>query len=89
MLKYAAAMALALAAGPALAQSTASPPAPQSGQSMPQPANSLPPGAANMSPSQTPYVSGSTAGGTAAVGAAPAVGPGSSGATTVTTPQSR
>lgn len=50
MLKIIPVVALLFAAAPALAQSgsTQSPPAPNSASSGPEPANSLPPGAANM-----------------------------------------
>ena len=78
-----------LIAGPALAQSgvTQSPPAPNSGQSAPQPSNSIPSGAATASPGAPPTgVVGDTSVGTprsatpsGAAQAAPAAPSGSSG----------
>lgn len=58
MLKYAAALALTLAAVPAFAQvgATQSPPAPNAGSVAPQPVDSVPPGSLTSGPAQSPNV---------------------------------
>lgn len=55
MNKFIPALAILLLSSPVLAQSgsTQSPPAPNSGSSAPQPANSIPPGATNMNSGST------------------------------------
>jgi hypothetical protein len=94
MLKYVPAVALLLAAGPVFAQAgaTQSPPTPNAGASMPQSANSLPAGAANMNTGsvQNPNLAGSAIGGvTTGAPAATSSGPGAATSTTVPKPASR
>ena len=94
MLKYIPIVALVLAAGPAFAQSTQSPPSPNASSAMPQSSNSLPTNASNMNNNSAanPAIAGTALGSqtTTLAPMSPAPGgPGNAQSTTVPVPASR